>query len=116
MHGTGGLVEERAGPVDVVVLLVLPPPRDGIAPHGAGVAVRLHLEALHEDVLDDPEPFLFDDLDHLELVATPDIGEGQITRREMYRAGCRFDHHDGPSFRPRLPPKVLGPSGPGSGE
>ena len=53
------------------------------------MAVRLHLEALHEDVLDDPEPFLFDDLDHLELVAAPDVGEGQIAgRRDVPRSGA----------------------------
>ena len=63
----------------------------------------LHLEALHEDVLDDPESFFLDDLDHLELVAATDVGEGQIAGREMHRAGCRFDHHGGPSFRPRGP-------------
>ncbi len=65
----------------------------------AHLQLSLHIEALHEDVLDDPESFFFDDLDHLELVAPAHLGEGQVTGRQMHRARCRFDHHRGPSFR-----------------
>src|SRR5690349_19415540 len=55
VHRSRGFVEERPRAVHVLVLLVLPRAARGVAPHRAGVPVRLHLEALGEDVLDDPE-------------------------------------------------------------
>src|SRR5438105_1882498 len=86
VHGTGGLVQERAGAVHVVVLLVLPRARGGVPPYRARVPVLLHLEAAHEDVFDDPEAFALLDLEHLELVPSPDVHEGELVSAHMH---CR---------------------------
>src|SRR5581483_8942826 len=54
------------------------------------VAVRLHLEAGLEHVLDDPEPLLLLHLDHLEEVAAPDLDEGQLVGTDVDGGGRRL--------------------------
>src|SRR5262245_37679509 len=89
----GGLVEERAGAVHVLVLLVLPGAREGVAPDGPGVAVGLHLVAGLEDVLDDPEPLAALHLEHLELGAAADVDEGKLARADVDRRRMHLARH-----------------------
>src|SRR5689334_11504370 len=93
VHRPRGLVEERAGPVDVLVLLVLPAARRRVTPHRTGVAVRLDLEAGLEDVLDDPEALALLHLDHLQLVAVADVDERQLSGADMDGRGCALEGH-----------------------
>ena len=78
VHRPGGLVEERSGTVHVVVLLVLPGPRRGVTVNRPGMLVGIHLVAVLEYVLDDPEPLGGLDLEHLELAAIADVDEGKV--------------------------------------
>ena len=62
--------------------------------------VGLHLEAGHEDVLDDPEALALLDLDHLEVVAVTDVDERQLVGADVDSAGRGFDQgHEVPPTR-----------------
>ena len=105
VDGAGRLVQERPGPVDVVVLLVLPGARGRVAEDGTGVPVGLHLETGLEDVLDDPQPLFGLHLEHLELVAVADLDEGKIVGPDVECLGsCVKRCH----VTPYLPAPVSG--------
>src|SRR5262249_27348506 len=78
VHRARRFVEEGAGAVHVVVLLVLPRPGAGVAPDRAGVAVGLHLVAGPEDVLDDPEPLAALHPEPLGLVSAPHLAAPEL--------------------------------------
>src|ERR1019366_399693 len=87
VHGSSRLEQERAGPVDVVVLPVLPGTGHRVAVDRPGVAMGLHGVAGLEDVLDDPEALRHIDLDHLELVAPTDLRERKFSGATMLGLG-----------------------------
>src|SRR5206468_2174205 len=86
VHRVGGLVEERARPVHVRVLGVLPCPGRRVGVHGAGMAVLLHLVAVLEDVLHDPEPLALLHLQNLELAAVAHVDERQLVSADVDRS------------------------------